>query len=236
MDIVFLDKEITLWLNSFNCSFADVFFHLATGIAMWIPLYVMLLWLIFKRQGAQGLVTVLFIGLVVLLADQISSSIIKPIFERYRPSHDPVLQYMVHIVNGYRGGLYGFCSSHAANSFGIATFLALVMRKPILNFSLFIWALISCYSRIYLGVHFLGDIICGALLGMIVARLVYELYLHASLHFFVINHHNKWTLKQGIGQMFGDDEPNVVALIFWVTIILVIIICNSLLKYYGIAC
>lgn len=236
MDLVFLDKSLTLWLNSFYCSYADMFFYLSTSMAVWVPLFVMLAWLIIVRQGGQGLVTIAFIGITILLADQVSSSIIKPLFERPRPSHDPVLQYMVHIVNNYHGGAYGFCSSHAANAFGIATFIALVMRHRALNIAMFTWALISCYSRIYLGVHFIGDVLVGAILGAAIARFMYEVYLHASLHFFVINHHNKWTLKQGLAEMFGRQEPRVVALVFWISLILILVICKMIMNYHGATC
>lgn len=234
--IIFADKQLTLWLNSFHTTFADLFFYFSTSTIVWIPLFVMLIWLILLKQGGQGIVTIAFVALVVLFCDQISASIIKPLVERYRPTHDPVLQYMVHLVNGYRGGLYGFCSSHAANTFGVATFIALVMRHRGLSLALYAWALVSCYSRIYVGAHFIGDILVGAVLGMIIAKIAYEFYLRAALHFFVISHHNKWTLKQGLGKMFGQSEPVVVALTFWITIAVLLIVCKLLLKYNGIAC
>ncbi len=234
--IIFADKELTLWLNSFHSSFFDLFFYFSTSTIVWVPLFIMLAWLIFVRQGAQGLVTIIFVGIVILFCDQISSSIIKPLVERFRPTHDPVMQYMVHTVNGYRGGLYGFCSSHAANTFGIAMFVSLVMRHGILSTALFSWAALSSYSRIYLAAHFVGDIVVGAILGMIVAKVVYEFYLRAALHFFVISHHNKWTLKQGMAKMFGVHEPIVVALTFWTIVTLLFIVCKLLMKYDGITC
>jgi len=234
--LIFLDKQLTLWLNSFYGNFADVFFYLSTNLPVWIPMFLIVLWLVFIRQGAQGLVTVFFVAMVILFADQISSSIFKPIFERWRPTHDPVLQYLVHTVNDYRGGNYGFCSSHAANGFGVATFLALVVRNIPLSISLYSWALVTSYSRIYLGVHFVGDILVGALLGIVIARVAYEIYLHACLHFFVIHHHNKWTLKSGLAEMFGRTEPNVVALVFWVTLLVLVFVSRLMIKYHGIAC
>lgn len=235
MEISFLDKEFTLWLNGFNNSFFDVFFYVATQTITWIPLFIALLWLIFKRQGGQGLVTVIFVAIVVLLADQISSTLIKNLVARYRPSHDEFLQYMIHTVNGYRGGRYGFVSSHAANCFAVASFLAFIVRSRALNFAMFSWVLINCYSRIYLGVHFVGDILGGLLVGIIVAKVVYELYLRASLHFFVINHHNKWTLKLGLSNMFGHSDPSIVSTVFWVTVSVLFIVTYIVLKFDGIA-
>jgi undecaprenyl-diphosphatase len=92
----------------------------------------------------------------------------KPFFERLRPSHDPSMQNLIHLVDDYRGGLYGFASSHAANTFGVALFVWLTLR-PVYNwiFLIFLWAAVMTYTRIYLGVHYPGDIIVGALVGLV---------------------------------------------------------------------
>lgn len=227
-DLIFFDKELTLWLNSFYNDYFDIFFHLYTSTLTWIPLYVVLAWVIFSRQGANGIGTVFFIALLITAADQTASSIIKPLVERYRPSHDNVLQYMVHLVNGYSGGRFGFVSSHAANTFALATFLSLVIRNRFMSWTLFIWAAINCYSRIYCGVHFVGDIVCGALIGVIFAAIAYQLYLMASLKFFVISHHNKRTLINGLSDMFGVEAPVIFAFTFWL-ILAVLLICTKLM-------
>lgn len=227
-DLIFFDKELTLWLNSFYNDYFDIFFHLYTSTLTWIPLYVVLAWVIFSRQGANGIGTVFFIALLITAADQTASSIIKPLVERYRPSHDSVLQYMVHLVNGYSGGRFGFVSSHAANTFALATFLSLVIRNRFMSWTLFIWAAINCYSRIYCGVHFVGDIVCGALIGVIFAAIAYQLYLMASLKFFVISHHNKRTLINGLSDMFGVEAPVIFAFTFWL-ILAVLLICTKLM-------
>ncbi|MCQ2228553.1 MAG: phosphatase PAP2 family protein [Bacteroidales bacterium] len=234
--LIFLDKQLTLWLNSFYGNFADVFFYLSTNLLVWSPMFLVMLWLIFTRQGGQGLVTVFFIGMVILFADQISASVFKPLFERWRPTHDPVMQYLIHTVNDYRGGNYGFCSSHAANCFGVATFVALVVRNTSLNIAMYLWALINCYSRVYLGVHFVGDLLVGALLGIVISRVAYEMYLRACLHFFVIHHHNKWTLKSGLAEMFGRSEPSVVALSFWICLVVILFVSKLMINYHGVAC
>ncbi len=233
--LIFADKQLTLWLNSFHNEFFDAFFYLVTSTLTWIPLYIVLIWFIFQKQGAGGVVTVFFVGLVVLFADQISASIFKPLFERFRPSQDPTLQYMVHLLNGHRGGQFGFVSSHAANTIGVATFFGLVVRNRFFKNTLILWALLNCYSRIYGGVHYVGDVLCGALLGIIVGAVLYQFYLRASLRFFVISHHNKRTLKSGLAEMFGKNAPYIVAGAFWLMLATLIIVAILMTRYHGAA-
>ncbi|MCI5777106.1 MAG: phosphatase PAP2 family protein [Bacteroidales bacterium] len=234
-ELIFLDKEITLFFNGLNNSFFDSFFYLMTSKIVWIPLYLALLWMIFRKQGGRGLMTVIVVGLVILVADQISSGLMKPFFERLRPSHDDVMQYLVHTVNNYRGGLYGFASSHAANCFALASFFTLVVRRWSIGLTLYAWALINAYGRVYQGVHFVGDILVGALIGILVGRIFYEIYLHLVLHFFVITHHNKWTLKNGLAASFGKLGSRIVAYTFILTVA-VLVMSISLFSKYGASC
>lgn len=231
--LIFLDKELTLFVNSFFNDFFDIFFYLYTSTIIWVPLYVVMAWVIFKQQNIQGIVTLFFVALVVLCADQISSGLLKPLVERFRPSHDPVMKYLVHLVNDKHGGLYGFTSSHAANTFAVATFFALVVRNRFLSFSLLTWAAANAYSRIYVGVHYIGDVICGTLIGIIVAAIIYQLYLRSVLRFFVISHHNKRTLKSGLSSMFGKTSPYVLATTFWIIVAVLFIVAKLMLKYHG---
>ncbi len=123
---------------------------------------------------------VLSVALVIFLADRVSSGVFKPLFHRFRPSHEPTLEGLVHLVNGYAGGRYGFISSHAANTFGVATFLGLLMRSSRMTTVLFCWACLSSYSRIYLGVHYPFDILAGATWGCIAGTSVYALHRYLS--------------------------------------------------------
>lgn len=168
--LINLDKSLLLWINSFNSPFFDHFFYITTNLVAWLPLAVVLLFCLYRRMGTQPFLWyVAFLVVVVIMADQLASDIIKPLVERPRPTHDPDLENLVHVVNGYRGGPFGFVSSHAANSFAVATFLALTLRKPQLSCTAFAWAILSSYSRMYLAVHYPGDILCGALLGALIA-------------------------------------------------------------------
>ena len=123
------------------------------------------------------------IGLVVLLCDRISVELFKNVFERLRPTHQPKINQFIHTVEGwdgkkYNGGLYGFVSSHATNYFGIGMFFYLVLRpiKKRVWWIIFGWVILVAYSRIYLGVHYLGDILGGMLLGLILGSVAYWMY------------------------------------------------------------
>ena len=122
------------------------------------------------------MIAALAVGLCILIADQVASGFCKPFFERLRPTHDPELKDIVHVVNDYRSALYGFCSSHASNTFGIATLTCLLFRNRWYAALIFSWATLNCYSRMYLGVHFPLDIICGALLGVAAGYISYYFY------------------------------------------------------------
>jgi len=166
--LLFWDKELFLVLNSLNSQWFDLIMFYLTKTETWIPLYLTLLFFIFREYKKNGWFILLGITLTVFLSDRITSGFFKPYFHRLRPSHEPELSGLVHIVNQYQGGMYGFVSSHAANTFGTAMFIYLLFRyryKPI--FWIFSWAGIVSYTRIYLGVHYPLDVLLGAMIGML---------------------------------------------------------------------
>lgn len=171
-----LDQQLLLFINSHHTTFWDGLMHAISGRIIWAPLYLAILIYLGVTYKRKFLVILVFIILAVVLADQGSVQLFKNIFHRLRPCHEPSLQGLVHLVNGECGGLYGFVSSHATNSFNIALLSLMFIRKRWYSISILIWASVIGFSRIYLGVHYPGDVICGALLGSLIGWGVYKLY------------------------------------------------------------
>ena len=177
------DESLFIYLNGFHTDFLDPIVFQLTHTIPWIPLYLFLVFLVVKKFGKQSWWVFISIGLTILIADQFTSGFMKPFFERLRPCHDPRWEGIIHNF-GKCGGMYGFASSHASNSFGIATIMALTLTDRFQAVKwLFLWAALFSYTRIYLGVHYPADVIVGAFVGIIGAYLSYQagLFLNSKV-------------------------------------------------------
>lgn len=172
------DSSILLAVNGMHSSYFDTFMWLCSRKFEWIPFYLSILYVLFRNFSWRVvLYSLVAMGVILLLTDAVSSHFIRPVVARLRPSNleNPISE-MIHIVDNHRGGRYGFPSSHASNSWGLVFFVGLLLRRRELTTFLACWALLLCYSRLYLGVHYPGDLLAGMLLGAVVASLVYYVF------------------------------------------------------------
>ena len=172
--LIELDKQLLLAINGSDSLFLDGFVKTLTTAATWIPLF----YLVLKNNDNVKKIALIVAcaGLCVFLAGSLNDLFVKPSVARWRPTHDPEIGMLVDVVNGYRGGNYGFFSSHASNTFSIAVFFSLLVRNHVLSFFLISWSLLNCWTRMYLGVHYPGDILVGLLWGGIVGTSMFLLY------------------------------------------------------------
>lgn len=171
------DRQITLLLNGSNSSFMDFFILQATATVTWIPIGLLCLWIIYKSTSLTNLlIVVFFLAMCIIISDQTSCALFKPLFKRFRPTHDPTIANLIDVVNNYRGGRYGFFSAHASNTLTVAIFFCRIFRHKLVTWLFISWVLLNCYTRVYLGVHFFGDIVVGLCFGLLWGHLLSWLY------------------------------------------------------------
>ncbi len=175
--ILQFDQDLFIYLNSLHTPWLDQVMFYMSNTYFWLPLHAILLYMILKNYRKDSVIIIICVALSVIVANGITSEFMKGYFMRLRPSHEHSLAHLIHIVNDYRGGLYGFASSHSATTFAMATFLWLLFYKRYPHIGwLFVWATLVAYTRVYLGVHYPFDILVGALIGILCGWAVYLLY------------------------------------------------------------
>ena len=165
-----LDTELFLFLNKLHADWLDPIMIFISGKITWLPFYLVLLFLVIKNYKKQSILIIISVILLIICSDQISSSVFKPIFERPRPCHNEAIKDLVYLPTGHCGGVYGFISSHACNAFALAVFITHILKKYYnkIAWVMFIWASLVAYSRIYMGVHYPGDTVVGAAVGILI--------------------------------------------------------------------
>jgi undecaprenyl-diphosphatase len=164
--IVNADQQLFLLLNSCHSPFWDEVMYAISGRLIWIPLYIGILVAIWYKYRKKFLTVLIAVAVTVTVSDQLSN-IIKKSVKRPRPCHEVSLSGKVHTVRGKCGGAYGFVSSHATNSFTVAVLSLFLLRRMWFSAAMILWAAAIGYSRIYLGVHYPGDVLAGSVLGLL---------------------------------------------------------------------
>lgn len=223
-NILEIDKELFLFLNSFHNDYWDTIMLLVTRKETWLPFYGILIYFFVRKYNIKSVLILLFLALTILASDQISV-LLKEIFQRLRPVHEPALEGLVHNVLR-KGGMYGFVSSHAANTFAIFIFTAAVFKNSSYSFLLFFWAVLLSYSRIYSGVHYPLDIFGGAILGMLLGFGFFKLLMFVENHFFIVR-------PPRIEKTNLSVQENSIIILVFAVLIATVFIVSYILHHYG---
>lgn len=226
--IIQMDKQLLLAINGSDSLFVDYLAKTLTTAATWIPLYVSLFYVVVKNNdNFRRIICILACaGLCVLFAGTVDDLLVKPIVARLRPTHDFQIGMLVDTVDGYRGGKYGFFSAHAANTFSIAVFFSLLMRSRLVTLLLVGWSLTNCWTRLYLGVHYPLDILCGLLWGGSVGTGIYFLYRYVDKR--LLHSENDYVSSKYTSSGYRYSDIYIVALVLSLTLIYCIL-CSLIL-------
>lgn len=203
------ERELFFWLNGSDSVVLDNIMWIFSKTNAWVLFYVFVAaFLFYKTRIKEAALLLFFFVLMIVLCDQFSSGLIKPYFERLRPGHHPDFKDLVHLVRGHRGGGFSFISGHATNSFGFAVFLSLVFRNRWVTLVALVWATVISYSRIYLGMHFISDVIGGILAGTLIAVAMYALFVLLLKKLFHVDLSSRHT------RLYSAQQGNILALVF----------------------
>ncbi len=208
-----IDRTVLAWFNGSSSLFLDQLVCGLTSPWTWIPLYLVLLWLVIKNsETTQQMMLIIGIAvLCLLLSDGVTDGIVKPLVKRWRPIYDPAVRDTIDAVPGVVETRYGFFSAHAANTFSIALYLCLIVRNRTFTLTVMAWSLINCYTRLYLGVHYPGDVLVGLCWGAIVGTGCWLLYRHLSRKF---SPEIRYVSSQYTSTGYGLSDISVVVLVF----------------------
>lgn len=216
-----MDMQVLSLFNGSDNIMLDQMVQILTSGLTWIPLYVMLFFVVMRNNETMGQIALVVGSAIfcVLFADGLVDGIIKQLAERWRPSNDPTFKYMVQVVDDIRPKGYSFCSAHAANTMSLAVFFSSLIRSKMLTITLVIWSLINCWTRLYLGVHYPSDILCGMIIGIIVGILVYLLYYKINLR---ISPKINYISNQYTSTGYDHDDIDKAMVILMLTLVYVV--------------
>ena len=216
-----MDMQVLSLFNGSDNIMLDQMVQILTSGLTWIPLYVMLFFVVMRNNETMGQIALVVGSAIfcVLLADGLVDGIIKQLAERWRPSNDPTFKYMVQVVDDVRLKGYSFCSAHAANTMSLAIFFSLLVRSKLLTITLVIWSLINCWTRLYLGVHYPSDILCGMMIVIVVGILIYLLYYKLYLR---ISPKINYISNQYTSTGYDHDDIDKVMVILMFTLVYVV--------------
>ncbi len=223
-----LDKQVLYFLNGSDSLFLDSVIVTLTNGLTWIPLYVCLIYLVIKNKESvfQILLTLGFATLCILITAGLTNLIVKPWVGRLRPCMDPSIKYLIDTIYGYVSRDFSFWSAHAANTSSVTVFVSLLVREKKLLIAMIMWCLVNCYSRMYLGLHYPSDILCGLLFGITMAFVVYFFYLKIYYRFTPrIRYISSHFTSTGFAISDIDVVITVMILLFIYAIIKAVIVC-----------
>lgn len=217
-----IDFQVLQWFNGSNNVILDQLAVVLTSGVTWIPLYVVLFIVVMRNNETMSQIA-LVVGsafLCILFADGFADGIIKPLAERWRPSNDPLVKYSVQVVDNLRMKDYSFCSAHAANTMSLAVFFSLLIRSRMITFTMIIWSLVNCWTRLYLGVHYPLDVLTGIVLGGVVGFLVYLFYHRMYRR---ISPEIKYISNQYTSTGYDHDDIDMIMTVLMVILVYVVI-------------
>ena len=218
ISIIELDRELLSFFNQNDNLLMDGVIKTLTSGITWIPLYLSLFYMVVKNNETMGQIFFIVGGVLlsIMLSGGVDDLIIKPLVARPRPLNDLATKYVVDTVYGVSSNQFSFFSAHAANTFALATFMALLVRSGILNFGLFVWAVINAYTRLYLGMHYPSDILVGTLWGMISGAIAYFVY---SYLYYKRNPHINYISSQYTSTGYSFIDVDIVITILSLTVL-----------------
>ena len=218
-----IDQSIFFFFNGMHNPFWDIVMPLFTRTELWSVLYLTLIFFIIKKYRTKALIILIGLALVILISDQFSV-FVKEMVKRLRPTHDPAIQHLVHNIHS-KGGLYGFFSSHATNTFAVAMFTSKLFKNYRYSLLIFTWALLVSYTRIYIGLHYPLDILTGIIVGILIGYFIYKLMLFTENRFFIIK--NSKIAESGL----NNQEVLIIFLVLVIFITIVLLTVNRILHY-----